>query len=283
MIVPRISRRTRILLMIPPVFLISLVCLGALVVVIYSAFFYLGELTEVVPFVTKPDVDGKLTFPGPTYRFRVSPTEFSSAWKYSTRDLPFMVHLLLDRRELGALEAPSEQRPLIVCGANGCNYYCLSSRPCENDIGNGWYSVDIFPAFDEYGLSFRPLSLGPVSGTGVRCADAGKAGLDLCWDPARTTPSGPLTNVRSVSYPAIEGRESEPWVSTTSDMAGHPTFVTLCVVDRCSGTIERFGARLQITFNSRELDNWQRFDAGLHDFAARLIEPLSDRSDHGRQ
>jgi hypothetical protein len=36
--------------------------------------------------------------------------------------------------------------------------------------------------------------------------------------------------------------------------------------------IEWRGARLQVTFHVHELDDWQRFDAGLRSFAERLIE-----------
>jgi hypothetical protein len=101
------------------------------------------------------------------------------------------------------------------------------------------------------------------------------------WDPARFSPLERFTNVRSVSYPAIAGAADYFWVSKARDIEGHPTFVAHCVVEQCSGSIERYAARLDITFSSLELDNWQRFDAGLHDFAASLIEQILGDIDHG--
>jgi len=275
-----ISRRTRILLLFPPIFLMSLVCLGFLILVISVTFF--SEPTEVVPFVVKPGADGKLAFPGPTYQFRVWPTEFEAAWRYSNRNIPFVVSLSIDRRKLGSLEAPSERQPIIVCGAYGCNIVCPGSRPCDDKIGNGWYIVNVVPVDVEFGNDPSSLRLGPEAGTGIRCGDTNKDGLQLCWDPVHNTPSEPVANVRSVSYEPVEGSTSDFWVSTAKDTAGHPTFVARCAVKECRGSIERYGARLDITFSSRELDNWQRFDSGLHDFALRLIEPLSNTSDDNR-
>jgi hypothetical protein len=56
--------------------------------------------------------------------------------------------------------------------------------------------------------------------------------------------------------------------------------VAHCAAEQFRGSIEWYGARLDITFSSKELKNWQRFDAGLHEFAAKLIEPISGEIDH---
>jgi hypothetical protein len=86
-----------------------------------------------------------------------------------------------------------------------------------------------------------------------------------------------------VSYPAIRDASALVWVSTAHDTNERPTFVADCAGEQCRRNIERNGARLEVTFSVGELDDWQRFDAGLHEFAARLIEQVADETSHDRQ
>ena len=134
--------------------------------------------------------------------------------------------------------------------------------------------MGVLPVSNSLGSDPRALNLGPIAGTGFSCADVGRPKLELCWDPTRINPPEPLTNVRSVSYPAIKQAAAYVWISTARDVDGRPTFIADCAVDLCHRNIERDGARLEITFHARELDDWQRFEAGLQEFAAKLIEPL---------
>jgi hypothetical protein len=241
----------------------------------------LSPSSDVLPIVVKPDADGKLTFRGPSYQFRAWPNQLAFvASMDSNGKPPLFVELSIDRREFGGSEAPGN--PRVVCRADGsCIDSCSPGSPCE-DIRNGWYRLDVLPALEAWGEDPRPLNLGPVAGTGVLCASAGRAGLELCWDPVRPSPPQAALDARSVSYPGAKGAWAI-WVSTARDADGHPTFVTNCGGGLCRKNIERLGARLEITFPPSELDHWQRFDAGLHDFAARLIEPPSDESTHDRQ
>jgi hypothetical protein len=270
-----ISKRTRILLLFPPILLVSVVCLGSLFFVIFASFF--SQPTEVLPFISKPDADGKLTLRGPTYQLRVWPTEVSSAWMYSNRKLPFVVALSVDRRKFGALEAPGE--PSVVCKADGsCSDSCAGAAPCE-DIKNGWYRVDVYPASQDFGKDRRALNLGPAAGTGILCGNSVQRGLQLCWDPLRGNAPFPVSEVRSVSYPAVRQASAYVWISSTNDEKGRPIFVADCTIAQCNSDIERDGAKLLVAFSPNELNNWERFDMELHDFAARLIEPLAGESD----
>jgi hypothetical protein len=273
MILPHIRRRTSILLLFSWILLGSVAGIGFVIFVAITA-----EYTEEVPFVPKPNADGKLTFPGPTYQLRAWPTEFAYARINSNGEFPFVVVFSIDRRQFGALEAP--EKPRVVCGSYGCSYSCTGSVFCEG-VENGLYRVNVVPASRESILDLPLLNEGPAAGTDFRCGDAGLAGLELCWDPVRKMPSQPVANVRSVSYPAVGA--ADVWISTARDSTGHPIFVASCIAQNCCRSIERHGARLDITFSSGELDNWQRFDMGLHDFAARLIEPRVNGSDQGRR
>jgi hypothetical protein len=67
------------------------------------------------------------------------------------------------------------------------------------------------------------------------------------------------------------------WVSVTRDPDGLPLFYTTCNSDSCKRFIETAGATIEIEFPFSSLKNWQRIEAGLHEFAKRLIEPVSDR------
>ena len=272
MILPHISRRTRILLLLPPIVLMSVVCLGSLFIVIYNTLFF--KPTEVLEFVAEPDADGKLTFRGPTYQFRAWPAEVISAWIVTDNEFPFVVDLSIDRRQLGTPEAPIEDR--IICRPNGvCTDTCHLGSPCE-DIADGWYDVEVVPPSQSYWVNYPPFNFRPEGWTGLGCVDPGKAGLELCPDSGDKTAPGPL-------MPAIEGADPGVWFSTERDAAGYPMFVAACANKRCRRIIERDGALLRITFSFKELENWQRFNAGLRDFAARLIEPLPGGRDRNHQ
>jgi hypothetical protein len=234
--------------------------------------------TEVLWFVPKPDVDGRLRFRGPTYQFRVSPERFVSASIWSNQDIPFYVGLSIDRREFGAPQPAVRQEPRLVCGESGpCRYVCLEHDNCES-LRNGWYRVHVLPAEWEFGPDPRALNEGPVDGAGILCGDAGKAGLEFCWDPFLKTPSIPLKDIAEASYPAAMRSREGVWVSISRDASGRPDFVARCNIDTCTRSIEWKGARFDIDFSSSELDDWKRFNAGLYDFAARLIETLPDTS-----
>jgi hypothetical protein len=246
----------------------------------------LNQSSDAPPMEVRPDADGKLTFHGPGYRFRVWPKQVALMVSTESRSGPTVVELSVDRREFGAPEAPGEAS--VTCRPDGsCSDSCSDGRPCY-DIRNGWYRVNVLPASQSWGHDPHELNLGPRVGAGFRCADAKRPGLELCWDPVRIgrlreDPLGPVTDTRSVSYPAIRDASALVWVSTAHDANGRPTFVADCAGEQCRRNIERDGARLEITFSVQELDNWQRFDARLHEFAARLIEPVADETSHDRQ
>ena len=112
---------------------------------------------------------------------------------------------------------------------------------------------------------------------GALCATTNRPGLELCWDPIRVARSrlesiAPITDIRSVSYSSLKEASAFVWVSTSYNSGGFPTFVADCTTVQCISGLEQEGARIEVTFASAELDNWQRFNIGLRDFAARLIE-----------
>jgi hypothetical protein len=62
MVLPHISKRTWILML-----LASIPMMGGLLAILFIAFVtFFSQPIEVLPFVSKPDADGKLTYRGPT-------------------------------------------------------------------------------------------------------------------------------------------------------------------------------------------------------------------------
>lgn len=263
----------------PLILFVSIACLGSLFFFIYATFF--NQPVEIVKFASKPDADGRLTFRGPTYQFRVSPADVSSALRASNSDSPFVVILSIDRRRFGASDQPGA--PSIVCKADGsCRDLCADGVPCE-DIKNGWYRVYVYPTSQDWGADRGALSIGPGPGIGALCGNSQQRGLMLCWDSIRVGTPFSVTNVRSVSYPATKTASAYVWVSIASDATGKPVFVADCTVAQCDTSVERNGAKVLITFNPKELDDWQRFNEGVNHFVTSLIEPLLFAPDHVRQ
>jgi hypothetical protein len=249
---------------------------------------------EAKPLQIKLDADGKLTYHGLGYRLRVWPNQVSQAvWiEGALKRGPVIVMLSIDRREFGAPEAPGA--PRVTCKADGsCSDSCAGEWSCD-DLKNGWYRVVVLPLAETWGVDPHELNLGPQMGTGFLCADSKRPGLEVCWDPARIErmpkehlPKNPrfrddtlqsVSNVRPVWYPAIKNAAAYVWVSAVRDVDGRPAFIASCGPYQCRHSIEQRGARLDVTFSSDELDHWQRFNAGLHDFAARLIESVADQT-----
>jgi hypothetical protein len=215
-----------------------------------------------------PDRDGKITFREREFVFRAPPSQVAQVVRFLGEG-ETSVELSVDRREFGSLEPPG--KPRLTCMGSICTDVCADGASCP-DVTEGWYRVRVLPRSHSWGTDPHQLNMGPQAGSGFRCADANHAGLELCWDPQRITPSGPISDVREIAYPAIKQAAASTWISKTLDADGHPVFVTTCAVDLCERTIEWGGARLQVTFHVRELDDWERFDAGLQVFAERLVQ-----------
>ena len=218
-----------------------------------------------------PDRDGLVTFRQREYQFRARPDQI--AMVLFKPDGQTVVELSMDRREFGA--SPPTGMPRLSCIKDECVDICASGVPCH-DLNTGWYRVTILPAAHSWGTDPRPLNRGPHSGTGHRCAEAGRSGLELCWDPNRLAPNQTLSEIREVYYPALQGAAAYTWISRALDSSGRPAFVANCAANQCARNIEWGGARLQFEFHVSELDDWQRFDAGLFDFAKVLINTRSN-------
>ena len=219
-----------------------------------------------------PDADGKFTFHGPGYGFRVAANQLATTWTLegSALDNPVFVALSIDRREFGATKPPG--KPRVICKPDGdCTDDCEGGWSCD-DLLNGWYRVHVL-ADARLGTILQALGRGPEEGVGFRCGVSTRASLELCWDPARVTPPWPITNLRLVSYPEVKQAAAFVWISLERDADERPLFVASCTTTHCERQIEYGGARLEITFDPIELDDWRRFDLGLHEFAERLIVP----------
>ena len=83
---------------------------------------------------------------------------------------------------------------------------------------------------------------------------------------------------RFVSYPEIKDAAAFVWISKERERDGHLKFVASCTDEQCDRRIELGGAKLFVTFTSIELDDWRRFDSGLHQFATELIKPSGFKS-----
>ena len=216
-----------------------------------------------------PDRDGKITFREREFVFRAPPSQVALVVRYIGEG-ETSVELSVDRREFGSQESPG--KPRLTCMGSICTDVCANGASCP-DVAEGWYRVMVFPRSQGWGTDRHQLNMGPQAGSGFRCAEANHAGLELCWDPQRKTPSGPLSDVREVAYPAIKQSTASTWISKKLDAEGHPVFVATCGSGLCERDIERAGAKLQVTFHARELDDWERLDAGLRAFAERLVQP----------
>jgi hypothetical protein len=207
--------------------------------------------------------EGLVTFREHGFQFRVPPNQIAQVVALPNGQT--LVELSVDRREFGALAPPGKLR--ISCSNGSCTDLCADGPPCP-DLNAGWYRVTVIPAPLPRGADPHPLNRGPQPGTGYRCVEAGHGGLELCWDPRRVTPD--VSSTREVAYPALRDAAAYTWISRSFDAGGHPNFVASCAGTMCIRNIERRGARLQVTFHVQELDDWQRFDAGLRSFAERL-------------
>lgn len=229
-----------------------------------------------IPVDPQPDRDGKVTFRGPNYQFRVPREQFVTIIR--NPDHNDIVELSVDRREFGSPDTPGP--PRISCTPDWtCTDYCASTKetipPCP-DIATGWYRVTIIPAslnWENREWRYPPQNAGP----GFSCGDDGHRGLEFCWDPARYTPTQPVTNVHDVPYAAIRQSAAMTWVSITRDAEGLPLFYTHCGFQSCWRFIEHAGATVRLDFAFSELNDWQRIEARLHAFAEDLIKPIKDR------
>jgi hypothetical protein len=217
---------------------------------------------EVKPLQVKPDADGKLTYHGPGYRFRVWPNQAAqNVWIEDALERgPVVIMLSIDRREFGAPEAPAA--PTITCKADGsCSDSCADGRGCE-DLANGWYRVTVLPVAETWGVDPHKLNLGPQMGTGFSCADSKRPGLEVCWDPARIDglrrgrrPNAPRfrddtlfseSNARPVWYPAIKDAAAYVWVSTAASASNcfQPASEHLLIVVCIAGCAPRRNSAL---------------------------------------
>jgi hypothetical protein len=226
-----------------------------------------------IPIDPQPDREGKVTFRGPNYEFRVPREQFANVIR--NPDHKDIVELSVDRREFGSPNAPGPRRISCTPGWT-CTDYCAPTSetklpPCP-DIMNGWYRVTVIPASLNWGRAEWP-HLPANAGPGFSCGDDGHPGLEFCWDPARYTPTRPVTDVHEVPYSAIRQSAGMTWVSIARDADGLPSFYTSCNFQSCWRFIEHAGATVRLDFAFSELSNWQRIEARLHSFAEHLIKP----------
>jgi hypothetical protein len=245
---------------------------GLMIVVLYSEI-GVCRLSAAFGFRTSPwmiDRDcGGITFDEGDFRFHATASQLSGPVEIFP-DGKRLVELSIDRREFGATERLGE--PIVSCSDGfNCMDICEGGNPCP-DLERGWYRVIVVPTSVSWGPDPRPLNAGPLPGTGYRCGDAGRVGLELCWDPNRSKPDLEVSDIRDVAYPALRDAAAYTWVSKTTNTQGPPAFVATCGGTICYRDIERGSARLQVTFDARELDEWQRFNAGLLRLADHLIK-----------